>query len=459
MFIYYCVLAVSFFIAAYVIRIKRDIFYSLAKHAVGMVNELLSDADEDERIEFIQKKTNALSLSLVKMLLLIIAAALIGAIPLIIYSFATATPFELLDFTSFGSIIAISVGASIVFFIPFSKSTSSDYSELSQLLHHMALDNYHLSRKLFKWENKQARKKGLQSRNDFLIITGLARAGTTSLMNDLSRVEEFVSLNYSNMPFLMIPNTWRKIYNPKSNQLKERSHQDGIMIGYDSNEALEEYFFKMVAKDSYIQEDHLSEYDLSESDYNEYLDYQSNIKQQNEKIYLAKNNNFILRYDSIRAFNQEFKMVILFRDPLPHAASLKEKHEYYQDLQKQDPFVLNYMNWLGHHEFGSEQKVFHFKDISTDWKTDKSSLDYWLQIWINYYQRALQIEHKNTLFIDYESYCSSPNQVIDRILDKFSIKRGELNYNSFNNRREANYEVSPELAAKAKEIYSKLKAK
>ena len=42
------------------------------------------------------------------------------------------------------------------------------------------------------------------------------------------------------MPFLMSPKTWRKFYKPKEGKLKERSHKDGIMIGYNSNEALEE---------------------------------------------------------------------------------------------------------------------------------------------------------------------------------------------------------------------------
>ena len=75
---------------------------------------------------------------------------------------------------------------------------------------------------------------------------------------------------------------------------------------------------------------------FSQEDYNDYLDYQSIIKLDNRKIYLAKNNNFILRYKSVREFNDDFIMVILYRDPLTHAASLMEKHCDYKKLQKED---------------------------------------------------------------------------------------------------------------------------
>ncbi|MEA3462403.1 MAG: hypothetical protein U9R49_11020 [Bacteroidota bacterium] len=147
------------------------------------------------------------------------------------------------------------------------------------------------------------------------------------------------------------------------------------MIGLDSNEALEEYFFKVKARDSFVKESHLSEYSISREDYSDYLDYQSIIKLDYNKMYLAKNNNFLLRYKSAREFNDDFLMVIMFRDPLTHAASLLEKHREYKELHKKDPFVLEYMNWLGHHEFGVNQKVFKFLNSEEIVQGDKGFLD------------------------------------------------------------------------------------
>ena len=132
------------------------------------------------------------------------------------------------------------------FIIPFKRSKDG-YSELSKLLHRMILNNYEISKKLFKREVKKYAKDRV-AKNQFLIVTGLARAGTTSLMTDLFNTQYFCSLDYANMPFLIAPNSWKKWHKPKSSKLKERSHKDGLMIGLNSVEALEEHFFKILGK-------------------------------------------------------------------------------------------------------------------------------------------------------------------------------------------------------------------
>lgn len=456
MIIYYSIIVVSFFIIGLLLRINRFVFHRLAENSVGLLNGLISANGEDEKIKDVQQKTNGLVAALFKMFLVIIIAFAVGSIPIIIYALVTETNYQELDFSSFYAILFLSLGATIPFIIPSGKKKTSDYSELSQLLHRMALDNYNISNRLFKRERKKIRKKGFSKKPDFVIVSGLARAGTTSLMNDLSEVDGFVSLNYANMPFLMAPNTWRKFYKPKTEKLKERSHKDGIMIGYNSNEALEEYFFKVKADDAFIKADHLTEYSISEETYNDYLDYQNIIKPDDKKTYLAKNNNFILRYNSMRNYNGEFIMVLMFRDPLTHAASLMEKHIEYQKLQKEDPFVLEYMNWLGHHEFGLNQKPFVFNAHEYNNPYDKTSLNYWLKNWIYYYQYILKIDHPNTLLINYDDYCKNPGIVVKTILQKTPLNSKIPEYQSFNNSRKTNREFDKNLYEEAQQVYAKL---
>jgi hypothetical protein len=454
--VYYSVLLIAFFLIAYIIRINRFVFYAVAEYSVALVDKLISNIDEEAKLKLVQKNTNKLVISLMKMLFVVIFAFACGSIPVIIYCLISRTDYNNLVFFSFYSILAISLGATVPFIIPFAKKNSSSYSELSQLLHRMALNNYNIAYKLFKQESKKITRKNLKKRRDFVIISGLARAGTTSLMNDLSKISDFVSLNYANMPFLLCPNFWAKIYKPKTKKLKERSHKDGIMIGLNSNEALEEYFFKVKANDSYIKDFHLSEYKITQEDYNDYLDYQSIIKLDNRKIYLAKNNNFILRYKSVREFNDDFIMVILYRDPLTHAASLMEKHCDYKKLQKEDPFVLEYMDWLGHHEFGEQQKPFVFRNSEENIHYDKESLDYWLKIWINYYRYVLTIIHPNTILIKYDSYCKDPKETIENILKKIGITTELPDYKSFINLRKTDDEFSNDVYEAAQEVYRQL---
>jgi hypothetical protein len=452
------IVALGFFLFAFFIRIFRAHFYSLAESSFSLVNALLLKIDEDEKVKLVQKSNNRLLVSLLKILLSIVAALVIGSAPFIVYVILTGISYSDLEFSSTPSIIALTIGSTLGFIVPFKKKGAQSYPELSQLLHRMALDNYAVAYKLFRMEAKNLSKKEISDKNKFVIVSGLARAGTTSLMNKLSECGSFASLSYANMPFLTAPNIWKKFYKPKSRQKKERSHQDGIMIGLDSNEALEEYFFKVISNDAYINEDRLVRYDITDDQYSEYLKYQSVIRNDNKKVYLAKNNNFALRYESLRAHNDEFLMVLMFRDPVTHAGSLLEKHKYYSALQEEDDFVLEYMNWLGHHEFGLNQKTFQFTEAAPEYNSDKLSLDYWLQVWMNYYSYILTIDKKHVMFIDYDSYCSKPAEVLREVLQEAGVSAELPAVTPFQNKRKAELECSEELKKEAYAIFDQLKA-
>ncbi|MEJ2596031.1 MAG: sulfotransferase family protein, partial [bacterium] len=174
------------------------------------------------------------------------------------------------------------------------------------------------------------------------------------------------------------------------------------------------------------------------------------------KVYLAKNNNFLLRYKSVREFNDDFLMVILYRDPLTHAASLLEKHRDYRKLQSEDPFVLEYMNWLGHHEFGKNHKPFVFSNSGMSFKEDTETMDYWLKIWINYYSYVLTISHPRTILVSYDSYCKDPIGTLEIILEKTGISAELPDYPPFRNRRKTDLSYSKDLYEAAQKIYLNL---
>lgn len=457
MFLYLSVVFIGFLILVYFIRLFSSPFISLAENSLALVNTLLLKIDEDEKVALVQKQNTKLILSLFKVVVSILLAVLVASIPFVVYLILSNKTYHDLGFTSLASILTLSIGSTLGFFIPIKKKNTEGYSDLSKLLHRMALNNYAIAYKLFKKEAKKLSKKSIKIKPQFVIVSGLARSGTTSLMNRLSENKVFRSLDYSNMPFLTAPNAWKKFYNPKGNEKKERSHKDGIMIGLESNEALEEYFFKILENDSYINENALESYELTEENYKEYIKYQAVVRNNNESIYLAKNNNFLLRYESIRKLNTDFLIIFMYREPLSHAASLLEKHKQYSKMQKEDPFVLEYMNWLGHHEFGLNQKPFQFSDSKMSFNEDKLNLDYWLQLWINYYSYLLTINKNNALFIDYDIYCNKPNQILESIYRELKLKIEGLKFQSFENKREVNSVCSEDLKIKANQIYEEFK--
>lgn len=457
MITYLIVLLVSFFLITYLLKVFRKPFYSLAESSLSVVDSLMSNMEEDEKVKLVQKHINKLLVAFLLSFLVVFLSFGAGVVVIAVYSILKNILYNSLDFTSLWPIISISIGSTLGFLVPIKQKNKSSYSDLSQLLHRMALNNYSLAYKLFRLEAKKLHKKEIFEQNKFVIVSGLARSGTTSLMNKLSESDLFASLSYANMPFLTSPNIWGKIYKPDNSKKQERSHKDGIMIGLDSNEALEEYFFKVVSDDSYIKEDKILEYSVAEEQYSDYIRYQAVVRNENQKIYLAKNNNFVLRYNSIRKLNKEFVMIFMFRDPLIHAASLLEKHKDYILLQQKDSFVLEYMNWLGHHEFGLNQKPFQFNDKNQNYIADKNSLDYWLQIWINYYSYILTIDKTGVVYVDYDIYCEKPKELLDNIFQRIGINIELPQVTPYHNNRKVEFDCSEELKLKAYSLYNQLK--
>lgn len=67
------------------------------------------------------------------------------------------------------------------------------------------------------------------SEEKHVFISGLARSGTTILLNSIYESDIFASLTYSDMPFVLAPNLWAKLSpNRRNNNFKERAHGDGI---------------------------------------------------------------------------------------------------------------------------------------------------------------------------------------------------------------------------------------
>ena len=104
-----------------------------------------------------------------------------------------------------------------------------NYNLLQKNLHHLVLKSPFIKKALFDIEKMIFLKKNDSFKSEkHIFITGLPRSGTTILLEFIYQTKEFASLTYADMPFIMAPNLFNKIFGNQNIPLKERMHKDGI---------------------------------------------------------------------------------------------------------------------------------------------------------------------------------------------------------------------------------------
>lgn len=356
-----------------------------------------------------------------------------------------------------------------IYYLIKKESKASDYTLFQRFFHRMTLGFKPFMDISFEIEKKMFLKKCSQENNtgQHIFVTGLARSGTTALMNVLYETKEFASLTYSDMPLLMAPNLWSKLSLKKStSEPKERAHKDGIYIHKASPEALDEVFWKIHIGKKYIQKRSIVISEIPTEVLDDYENYINLIllKHKTEHIgrYLSKNNNNILRIPELLYKFPKSKIIIPFRSPLDHALSLMNQHQHFSRIQKESSFSLSYMNWLGHHEFGLNQKPFHLEDEELFQKLNnylKDDINYWLLVWLNYYQYVLKYFTYTCILFSYESFCKNPNKVMTQLGDKIDLEHLTFNLKSFKSEKRTSKLADKTILASCKKVYEELSLK
>ncbi|MDC3132901.1 hypothetical protein OA501_01645 [Flavobacteriaceae bacterium] len=283
------------------------------------------------------------------------------------------------------------------------------HSRINRFLHRLYLKNYFISKSSLEYEIDRYGDKIVEE-NKLVFISGLARSGTTTFLREIHDSKKFASLQYRNMPFLFLPNTYqiKSVLKPS-----ERAHGDSIKVNGDSPEEFDEYFWKVYLKDSFIKKDSLVSHDINDEILKKYSDYTKLVclskKKQN---YITKNNNNILRVPSLIKLPSSV-FFFLVRKPIDHVSSLIKLHKKFSQDHINDSFSLEYFNLLGHHEFGMNHKPFnllqsHYNNLR---KYDPDKTEYWLLIWKQYYQYLLNIYEDKFNLIFFEDLINEREKV------------------------------------------------
>ena len=316
----------------------------------------------------------------------------------------------------------------------------NNYSWLQQKLHQLALSSRFIREAAFDLESSANTIN--QTDDNHVFVSGLARSGTTILLNALYESDEFASLTYKDMPFVLAPNLWSKLsLNKKDINLVERAHGDGIKISTESPEAFEEVFWMTFDEDAKDTKEKFKNY------------VHTIIYKYHKKRYLSKNNQNIRRVELISKAFPHSKILIPYRNPIQHSYSLLNQHKRFIEVSKKDKFISQYMKWVGHTEFGPNYIPIQDKNLYFE---DDLNINHWLEQWYLTYKHCFDNlkNNENVYFICYEKLCNASEYWVD-VLQILNIKE-TYDFAFKESSKEVSLEIDNDLSNKALSLYSEL---
>jgi len=279
-------------------------------------------------------------------------------------------------------------------------------------------------------------------------------------MRRIYETGQFRSLTYRDMPFVLAPNLWGTFSRPsvKPGTAKERAHGDGVLVDYDSPEALDEVYWRIFCGDSYLHPDRLTSMQADDEAIEGFRAYVNHILMgHGDKRYLSKNNNNILRLNSISRAFPNAVFLIPFRHPASQARSLHKQHLRFSVEHEQDDFSRRYMSWLAHHEFGSDHRPFVFEAVESNYRP--STLDYWIQLWTGVLHQVLATLPDNANLVCYERLCDETAVVWPLLVERLALPDEAATPEFVNANRTDDAQIQSKELAPALRLYEELRAR
>lgn len=267
-----------------------------------------------------------------------------------------------------------------------------------------------------------------------IYIIGLARAGTTIILEMLEHHPFLASHKYKHLPMPYLPHGFSKIaeFFRFFNKPIERVHKDGIFVNLESPEAIEEKFWQhfFINNHNEIISNVMSSV-ISNPKFEQF--YRNHIRKllYNQKCsrYLAKNNYHITRLEYLLKIFPNVKFLLIIRNPVDHIASLIKQTKLFIEMEEKSPFLIDWHRITGHSEFGHYQLCINtgnnelIHKIRRLWKNEKTYVEGWAHYWSSIYEYVMNLLEANkkikesTLIIRHEDLCEAPAKTIDKIFE------------------------------------------
>ncbi|MBA55063.1 MAG: hypothetical protein CMK89_11465 [Pseudomonadales bacterium] len=315
--------------------------------------------------------------------------------------------------------------------------SADNYSALDRWMHTIAFASRGAQVMLSELEDKWfARQLQTIAPERPVFVTALPRAGTTLLLEMLEGSGEFGVHTYRDMPMLLTPLLWSKLsrWFRQEATVKERAHGDGMLVSEESPEAFEETlwaeFWPQQYRDHWIEPwNPRFRHEAFEQFFNQHLKKVLLLRSNGDhrpRRYLSKNNMNIARLPYLVKRFSDAQILVPFRHPLQHAASLLKQHLGFLELHQADEFARRYMRGVGHYDFGANLKPINFSNwMQHTSLADATQLGFWLQYWCAAYETIYSQLAPQIALFSYDRFCVAPQQSLHAINDHLRLTAPE----------------------------------
>lgn len=265
-----------------------------------------------------------------------------------------------------------------------------------------------------------------------IYVTGLARAGSTVMLELLSRHPDVATHRYRDFPMVHIPWFWNRFVDSAvtdTAEPHERAHRDGIEVTAESPEAFEEVLWMSFFPD--IHDPAVSNVlgrDVSHPEFEAF--YRDHIRKllwlRGGRRYLAKGNYNVTRLGYLRWMYPDARFIVPIRDPVGHVASLMRQHALFCRVGREHPRARRHMRRAGHFEFGLDLRPINTGDeaalsrIRRLWQAG-SDVEAWARYWAMVYGHVADVMERDravregTLVVRFEDMCRDPTGMMRRV--------------------------------------------
>jgi len=142
--------------------------------------------------------------------------------------------------------------------------------------------------------------------------------------------------------------------------------------------------------------------------------------------YASKNNANISRLGLLRKLFPDSVLLVPFRDPVGQAVSLLHQHRRFDERHARDAFARQYMNDIGHLEFGALHRPIHFDGMDRVYAQYRpDSLDYWLAYWERAFRHVLRYS-ASIVLMSYEELCALGATAMPALADPLGVRQDSL---------------------------------